>query len=172
MGKTFSRKDIQFSCFLFSSTHLRWIWFVWFRDHTLSLADSGHICCIWGSGCRPLWNDPLAVAFVLFTHFVIFVITECAGKHTHVLHMCSLCYLEQEGVVCVAVCVYMRGRHWGRMHIPEQDTFLHEFPVYCCWPASAAFNQPLVCFVGHSTVQWHWVWLCTSAFLKQDSQLC
>lgn len=124
MGKTFSRKYIQFSCFLFTSTHLRRIWFVWFRDHTLSLVDLGNICCVWGSGCPPLWNDPLAVAFVLFTHSVILVITEWAGKHTHVLHMCSLCYLELEGVVCVAVCVYMRGRHWGRMHIPEQDSFI------------------------------------------------
>lgn len=155
MGITFSRKCIQFSCFLFSSTHLRWIWFVWFRAHTLILVDLDNICYIWGSGCPPRWNNLLAVAFILFTHSEIFVITEWAGKHTHVQHMCSLCYLELEGMVCVVVFVYMRGDSKRmKMHTLERETSSHVFPVYFCWPISAAFNQPprLFCWLLYCAV--------------------
>lgn len=158
VGIIFNRKCIQFSCFLFSSTHLRWIWFVWFRAHTLILVDLGNISYIGGSGCPPLWNSPLAVAFILFTHSEIFVITEWAGKHTHVLHMCSLCYLELEGMVFVAVCVYMRRRQWEKENAYSRAGHVHVFPVYFCWIISPAFNQPpcLFCWLLYCRLVRYW----------------
>lgn len=45
--------------------------------------------------------------------------------------------------MCVVVCVYMRGdSERMRMHTLERETSSHVFPVYFCWPISAAFNQP------------------------------
>lgn len=108
MGKTFSRKCIQFSCFLFTYTHLRWICFVWFRDHTLSLVDLGNICCRWGSGCPPLWNDPLAVAFVLFTHSLICYYRVSRKTYTCAAHVQSMLFRAGGSGVCGCLCLYER----------------------------------------------------------------
>lgn len=123
MGITFSRKCIQFSCFLFSSTHLRWIWFVWFRAHTLILVDLDNICYIWGSGCPPRWNNLLAVAFILFTWDICYYRVS-RKTYTCAAHVQPMLFRAGGNGVCGCLCLYERRQQENENAYSRAGNFL------------------------------------------------
>lgn len=83
--------------------------------------------------------------------------------YTCAAHVQPMLFRAGGSGVCVKVCLYERQIVREKTYLSGLLPHMHFLftPVVLYLRLSI---KPPVCFLGHSTVQWHWVWLCTSAF--------